>query len=91
MPTPALPAASLDPRVALLRALGERAGRLTLDHCQHPELAVDHKADLSPVTAADLACEALVRGSILEAFPNDAILGEEHGDQPGTTGFRWII
>ena len=91
MPTPALPAASLDPRVALLRALGERAGRLTLDHFQHPELAVDHKADLSPVTAADLACEALVRGSILEAFPNDAILGEEHGDQPGTTGFRWII
>ena len=24
-------------------------------------------------------------------FPGDGFLGEEYGDQPGTTGFRWII
>lgn len=81
----------LDRRIVLMRRLAERAGRLTLEYFQQPELAVDRKADLSPVTAADLACEAMVRGSILEAFPHDAILGEERGDHPGSTGFRWII
>src|SRR5262249_1708144 len=24
-------------------------------------------------------------------FPNDSFLGEEHGEEPGTSGFRWII
>jgi fructose-1,6-bisphosphatase/inositol monophosphatase family enzyme len=30
----------------------------------------------------------MIREAILESFPHDAILGEEHGDQPGSTGFR---
>ena len=91
MTAAAPPADAIDPRVALLRTVGDRAARLTLEYFQHPELTVDHKADLSPVTAADLACETLIRQAILESFPQDAILGEEHGDQPGSTGFRWII
>jgi len=28
---------------------------------------------------------------LLKAFPNDGFLGEEFGDQPGTSGFRWIV
>jgi histidinol-phosphatase len=28
---------------------------------------------------------------LLRAFPHDGFLGEEYGDTPGTSGFRWII
>src|SRR5689334_1361712 len=52
---------------------------------------VEHKADKSPVTIADREAEALIRARIAAAFPQDAFLGEEYGDQPGTSGFRWII
>ena len=52
---------------------------------------VEHKADKSPVTIADREAEALIRARIAAAFPTDAFLGEEYGDQPGTSGFRWII
>ena len=81
----------LSARVGALRAIAERAGRLTLTYFQHPDLAVEHKADESPVTAADRACETLIRKSIAAEFPQDAIVGEEHGEQPGTSGFTWVI
>jgi fructose-1,6-bisphosphatase/inositol monophosphatase family enzyme len=43
------------------------------------------------VTETDLAVEALLRERIAAAFPDDGILGEEYGEQPGTSGRRWII
>jgi histidinol-phosphatase len=52
---------------------------------------VEHKADNSPVTIADKQAEELVRGMVSKAFPNDGFLGEEYGNQPGSSGFRWII
>lgn len=52
---------------------------------------VEHKADKSPVTIADREAESLIRARIAAAFPTDSFLGEEYGDQPGTSGFRWII
>ena len=54
---------------------------------------VEWKSDASPVTRADKAAETALRASIADRFPDDAILGEEHADQPGTgkTGYSWII
>jgi histidinol-phosphatase len=52
---------------------------------------VEHKADKSPVTIADKSAEQLIREMVSKAFPADGFLGEEFGDQPGTSGFRWII
>jgi histidinol-phosphatase len=52
---------------------------------------VEHKADESPVTVADRETETLLRAKLAAAFPGDGFLGEEHGAEPGTTGFRWII
>jgi len=52
---------------------------------------VEHKADSSPVTVADKRAEELIRGMVASAFPNDGFLGEEFGDQPGSSGYRWII
>jgi myo-inositol-1(or 4)-monophosphatase len=43
------------------------------------------------VTDADRATETLVRRLILEARPDDALLGEEGDDRPGTSGVRWIV
>src|SRR5207248_5430586 len=49
------------------------------------------KADDSPVTLADRNAEELLRNSLLSRFPTDGFLGEESGDTPGSSGFRWII
>ena len=54
-------------------------------------LEVIRKADNSPVTIADRGAEQLIRGLVSKHFPNDGFLGEEFGDQPGSSGFRWII
>jgi histidinol phosphatase-like enzyme (inositol monophosphatase family) len=67
------------------------AGRLTLDYFQRDDLAVERKADASPVTVADRGAEQLLRDRIAVVFPDDAILGEELGERPGTSGFRWIL
>lgn len=71
--------------------IAREAGRLTLDWFRNPELAVDRKGDGSPVTAADLTAETFMRERLAEAFPDDAVMGEEHQDTPGTTGRTWVI
>ncbi|MGD9853638.1 MAG: histidinol-phosphatase [Planctomycetaceae bacterium] len=71
--------------------IARAAGELILRYYQHPELAVEQKADASPVTVADREAEQLLRRHIHETFPEDAILGEEFGAQPGTSGWRWIL
>lgn len=52
---------------------------------------VEHKADNSPVTVADKSAEQLIRDAVTAAFPQDGFLGEEFGDQPGSSGYRWVI
>lgn len=71
--------------------MARAAGELILRYYQYPELAVEHKADASPVTIADREAERLLRERIRAAYPDDAILGEEFGAQPGTSGWRWIL
>ena len=72
-------------------AMAREAGELILRYYQHPELAVEKKTDDSPVTIADREAEQLIRQRITGAFPEDAILGEEFGEQAGTSGWRWIL
>jgi histidinol-phosphatase len=67
------------------------AGRHTLRYFRQAELAVEQKADASPVTIADREAELLLRERIAAAFPDDAILGEEFPERPGTSGYRWIL
>jgi histidinol-phosphatase len=55
------------------------------------EFTVEWKSDSSPVTVADRETEQSLRRTLLGAFPNDGFLGEEFGDTPGSSGFRWII
>lgn len=68
----------------------QAAGRLTLDYFRG-DFDVEHKPDESPVTIADRRAEELLRATLAERFPDDGILGEEFGEQPGRSGRRWII
>ncbi|MBL8866328.1 MAG: histidinol-phosphatase [Planctomycetia bacterium] len=52
---------------------------------------VEWKQDQSPVTIADKQAEELIRTTIRKHFPGDGFLGEEYGDEPSTTGYRWVI
>ncbi len=78
-------------RLEVALAAAHRAGEKTLEYFADPKLAVETKRDGSVVTAADRETELVLRADIADAFPGDAILGEEHDDKVGTTGWRWII
>lgn len=94
MSTPArsVPASSaLAARLDAALAATRRAATDTLRHFGDPALAVERKADLSPVTAADRAAEAILRHDLLAAFPDDAFLGEETGGQAGSSGYEWVV
>ena len=67
------------------------AGDITLAYFRKEDLAVDLKADDTPVTAADRLAETKLRGLIADSFPGDAILGEEFPEREGTSGYRWIL
>jgi histidinol-phosphatase len=70
--------------------VARRAGQCALRYFD-TELAVEWKGDHSPVTVADRETELLLRTSLQQAFPGDGFLGEEYGDTPGTSGFRWVL
>jgi len=67
------------------------AGEMTLRWFRSADLAVDTKADGTPVTAADRAAERLVRERIADRFPDDGVLGEEEPELLGRSGRRWIV
>ena len=67
------------------------AGAYTLEIWRSEEFHVQRKGDGTPVTEADLGAERLLRDRIHAKFPDDEILGEEHGDTAGTSGRRWVI
>jgi histidinol phosphatase-like enzyme (inositol monophosphatase family) len=83
--------ADLLARLDLAVTVAREAGRGTLRHFRDAALAVETKADASPVTEADREAERLLRARIGAAFPHDAILGEELGEQAGASGWRWIV
>jgi histidinol-phosphatase len=66
------------------------AGRVALGYFD-TGVAVETKPDHSPVTIADRSAEEALRNHLLGRFPGDGFLGEEFGDTPGTSGYRWII
>jgi histidinol phosphatase-like enzyme (inositol monophosphatase family) len=67
-----------------------QAGQLTLAHFQ-TGVAVEQKADESPVTIADRGAEQLLRRLIEDRFPGHAIVGEEFGETERDSTYRWIL
>ncbi|MCZ0813494.1 MAG: histidinol-phosphatase [Pseudomonadota bacterium] len=54
-------------------------------------LGVERKADLSPVTQADLEIEATMRERIAERFPSHGVLGEEHENTRLDAAHVWVL
>ena len=70
--------------------IARSAGDITLKYFRRqPE--THKKTDGSFVTIADREAEAFLRQAILKRFPDDGVVGEEEGEQPGSSGRRWII
>ncbi|MGA2620804.1 MAG: histidinol-phosphatase [Thermoguttaceae bacterium] len=78
-------------RLALALEAAREAGQITLEYFRRDDLEVERKADDSPVTVADRRAEEHLRSRIAAAFADDAILGEELPDRPGSSPFRWIL
>jgi len=74
-------------------ALADAARGATLAHFRTAGLAADNKdaGGFDPVTAADREAEQAMRAILAERRPDDAILGEEFGYQPGRTGLTWVL
>lgn len=70
--------------------VAHHAGRVTLAHYQ-TGVGVERKADHSPVTIADRDAELRARELIERRYPDDGIVGEEHGElRPGARR-RWVV
>jgi histidinol phosphatase-like enzyme (inositol monophosphatase family) len=65
-------------------------GRRTLAYFG-TNVAVETKADSTPVTRADREAEEVIRAHISRYFPKHSIIGEEGGEQKGDARYKWII
>lgn len=54
-------------------------------------VAATKSSDVDVVTDSDRSAERLIRRTVLEARPDDAVLGEEGDDEPGSSGVRWVV
>ena len=77
-------------RAAFLRDLAPRAGELALAGFQARKAGTfTLKGPQDFLTETDLAVESFIRAELTQAFPGDAILGEEGGGEPAP--HLWII
>ena len=76
--------------LALARRLADAADLITLARFGSPDLRVETKPDLTPVSDADRAVEESLRSRLSDARPDDAMSGEEFGSS-GDAARRWVI
>jgi len=78
---------------ALLRSAAEIAAQSTAWTMKHfrRAVAVESKADASPVTVADRSAEAGIRAAIAERYPQHGIMGEEHGTTGAGREHVWVV
>ena len=75
----------------LLSEIADGADRIALQFFRARDLVVDEKPDKSPVTEADRGIEAMAARLVRTRHAELGVLGEEHGDAPGSAATRLII
>jgi histidinol-phosphatase len=81
-----------DADLALALQLADAADAITSARFMASDLLVDTKPDHTPVTDADTAVEHAIRDLLAQASPSDGVVGEEFGEQAGSSGARrWIL
>jgi len=78
-------------RAAVAIDIATEAGNIAKHWYDNAHFRVDEKSDGSPVTQADLEVETYMRTQLGTHFPEDGVLGEEFGADPGSSGYRWIL
>ena len=74
------------------QTIAQSAGELGLGYFRNPAaLKIDAKGPQDWVSDADKNVELHVREALARAWPEDGIVGEEHGAIEGTSGFKWVI
>jgi myo-inositol-1(or 4)-monophosphatase len=87
-PAPDLPTQLL----GLARATAEEAALLVGAGRSSAADQVDTKSSpVDVVTAVDTASEELIVRRLLEARPDDGVIGEEGASREGTSGVRWVV
>lgn len=86
-----LPTMDLEPYRAFMLELARASGDFIVPLYGEAGLAVDRKADQTPVTAADRGAEELMRGLIARKFPGHGIIGEEFGEDRSDAEFVWVL
>jgi len=79
-----------DKELLTLKVTASEAGGLAHQYWGRG-LVAETKPDSSPVTIADKEAERAISRAILQAFPDDGLLGEEGSAKPSGNGRRWII
>jgi myo-inositol-1(or 4)-monophosphatase len=73
-------------------AIAREAGHQLREAFAGPLVNVTAKSSPTDlVSEADHAAERLIRERLASARPGDGFLGEEGGDETGTTGLRWVV
>ena len=76
--------------IALANRLADASGDAIRPYFRQ-RIAIDTKADASPVTIADREAEQSIRALLADARPNDGIIGEELGNENTDAEFVWVI
>ncbi|MBY6138882.1 histidinol-phosphatase [Leisingera daeponensis] len=73
--------------------MADAARAAILPHFRTPSLNAENKlaGGFDPVTVADRAAEQAMRAVLAELRPDDGILGEEFGADPGRSGRTWVL
>lgn len=82
--------ADLDHYIAFANGLADAAGDILRPYFRAP-IAVEDKADSSPVTIADRETEAALRRMIEARFPEHGIEGEEFGERNPGADLVWSL
>lgn len=87
------PSSSFDRELAVALDASRQAAEVILGFYNSGSASTYTKGDGSPVTDADLASDAVIRGVITAAFPDDALLTEEGArDEARLSNHRcWIV
>lgn len=77
--------------IPFLTELAEKSGEFIVPLFANPDVAVQTKADQTPVTIADRGAEELMRRLIHERFPEHGIVGEEFGSERTAAEWVWVL
>ena len=82
----------LDRRTAFAMETARAAGEIGLRYFRdRDKLTIEVKGHQDVVSEADREVEHFIRAEIAKAYPDDAIVGEEHPTTEGRSDFVWVI